>query len=176
MTKIETLVASRGHILKHRYENGFSIRKIADEVGCERKMVSRALGKMGVLMRSLRWRGGYLFWLREHRDEIMALYRNGMSTTEVGRIYHVAPHTIAAVLREGGIPLRRPGGVRLYSHDTIIGGALTGQSQTKLAAQLGVTRSWLSRLETAAGVPARQSKYFEPWRQRMLAERGQEAA
>jgi transposase-like protein len=91
--------------IARRYEEGLSIPQLVEELGVRQPTVQAAILRGGGTIRD----NGRLRKLQPHKEEVLRLYTNGLTTTQIAAKFGVSPLTVADELRRAGIKLGEPG-------------------------------------------------------------------
>lgn len=86
-------------LMANKYENGATVYQLAQEFGISRQTVSERLKKAGITMRQQSPRSELI-------DEMVALYKTGLSLTEVGDRVGTSPGTVHRYIRIRGVQMR----------------------------------------------------------------------
>lgn len=99
--KIELIADTVIDMYKNR---GMNTVQIAREIGCSDSGVGRLLERHGIKRTHT---PNELIVSADMSNEICRMYSEGMSTLEIGGVYHICDASVAKVLRQNGVELRR---------------------------------------------------------------------
>ncbi|MFG1976996.1 hypothetical protein ACGFJC_47355 [Nonomuraea fuscirosea] len=99
-------------------KEGWSIRRIAGEVGVSHAAVHRLLSSRRVERRPVGGPAGPTI-AEERRQELLQAYQDGMPLHEMRAVFRVSDKTVKRLAEEAGLPARERGGPRVHDWEQI---------------------------------------------------------